>query len=111
MKPFSLTIDNNLDILVIPDSYGHMNGHPVLTYSYSIYKNVNKYDPVAMHEKEDNLHLEDRNDPNFMGVIIFESPDRLFTYEAGQMPLSSEEVEEIIEKITQYRNTPSMWLI
>jgi UDP-galactopyranose mutase len=110
MKPFYLTIDNSLDIAVIPDSDAHVDGHPVLTYSYSIYKNV-KNVPVAVNEKENTLHLEEHNDPNYMGVIIFEEPDKVFTYEAGVLQLSSNEVEEIIEKITHYRDTPSMWII
>lgn len=41
-----------------------------------------------------------------MGVILFEAPDRLFTYKAGQQELSSNEVEEVIEQITHYRDTP-----
>jgi uncharacterized protein YlzI (FlbEa/FlbD family) len=46
-----------------------------------------------------------------MGVILFEAPDRLFTYQVGQQQLSSNEVEEVIEKITKYRDTPAMMLI
>ena len=47
-----------------------------------------------------------------MGYITFEQPGCLFTYTAdGMTELSSDEVEEIIEQISEYRDTPSMWQI
>lgn len=108
MKAFNLTVARTLDLLIIPDSDGHMDGHPVLTYSYSIYK---FHENSHIEEKEAELHLENQNDPDYMGVILFEAPDRLFTYQSGVQSLSGEEVEELIEKITHYRDTPAMWLI
>jgi hypothetical protein len=111
MKPFNLTVARSLDLTVIPDSDAHMDGHPILTYSYSIYKNNGVSPDSYLSEKESNLHLGNQNDPDYMGVILFEEPDRLFTYQAGQQKLSSDEVEEVIEQITHYRDTPAMWLI
>jgi hypothetical protein len=111
MRPFYLTVANALNLTVIPDSDAHMDGHPVLTYSYSIYKNEGAISGNDLNEKESNLHLKKQDDPNYMGVILFEAPDRLFTYEAGQQALSSDAVEEVIEQITHYRDTPAMWLI
>jgi hypothetical protein len=111
MRPFNLTVARSLNLTVIPDSDAHVNGHPVLTYSYTIYKNERGCSGGEISNKESHLHLENQNDPNYMGVIIFEAPDRLFTYQAGQQALSSNEVEEIIEQITHYRDTPAMWLI
>jgi hypothetical protein len=110
MRPFNLKIANSLNITVIPDSEAHINGHPVLTYSYKLYKNEHDSDRI-LTERENKLHLQSESDPNFMGVIRFEAPDRLFTYEAGQKELSSGEVEEVIEQITHYRDRPAMWLI
>ena len=86
-------------------------GTPVLTYSYNIYKKEPEDTRFNIDEKESALHLTKKLDPNFYGVIIFEAPNRLFTYEAGQHALSGDEVEELIEQITQYRDNPEMWLI
>ncbi|WP_431200207.1 hypothetical protein ACQ86K_08875 [Mucilaginibacter sp. P19] len=38
MKPFFITIAKNLTLLIVPDSDAHADGHPVLTYTYSIYR-------------------------------------------------------------------------
>lgn len=105
MHTFDVVIDDNLHLLVIPDSEAHLNGHVIITYSYSLYKS-SRLDIT----KENNLHLEKNDDPDFMGTIIFEEPERLFKYESGSHnSLTSDEIEEAIEKITYYRNTPSLW--
>jgi len=45
-----------------------------------------------------------------MGYITFDAPDRVFTYtDDGHKPLTRDEVEEVIEKITYYRETPKLW--
>jgi|SRR5215217_9619525 len=110
MRPFNLTVAQSLNLTIIPDSDAHMDGHPVLTYSYSIYKNEGMA-VGDLSKKENNVHLEQQDDPNYLGVIVFEAPDRLFTYQAGNQALSGDEVEELIEQITHYRNTTAMWLI
>ncbi len=110
MKPFNLTVGNSLKVTVLPDSEAHMDGHPVLTYSYRLYNNKSlSADDIG--EKESKLHLENDSDPNFMGVILFEAPDRLFTYEPGHQQLSRDQLEELIEQITHYRDSPAKWLI
>jgi hypothetical protein len=110
MRPFNLTVAQSLNLTIIPDSDAHMDGHPVLTYSYSIYKNEGLA-AGDLSKKENNVHLVQQGDPNYLGVILFEAPDRLFTYQAGNQALSGDEVEELIEQITHYRNTAAMWLI
>jgi hypothetical protein len=55
--------------------------------------------------------LEKQDDPNYFGVIKFEQPDLLFTYQAGMQELQINEVGELIEKITHYLDRPSIWLI
>lgn len=111
MRPFNLTVARTLDLTIIPDSDAHMDGHPVLTYSYSNYRNDGLWTGDNLSEKENNVHLEKQYDPNYLGVILFEAPDRLFTYKAGNQALFGDEVEELIEQITHYRDTPVMWLI
>lgn len=96
----------------MPDSQAHADGHPVLTYTYSIYRDQKNGDKNQFFEKETNLHLEKNNDPYYMGYITFEQPGRLFTYTAdGSTELTSDEVEEIIEQISEYRDTLNRWQI
>jgi len=110
MKPIYFTIGKKLPLMIIPDSQAHLNGHTILTYTYSIFKN-----PAGKNEylnKESTLHTEKKHDPNYMGYITFEQPGKLFTYTAdGSENLTSDEVEETIEYISHYRDTPKMWSI
>jgi hypothetical protein len=110
MKPIYFTIGKKLSLMIIPDSQAHLNGHTILTYTYSIFKN-----PAGKNEyinKESTLHTEKKHDPTYMGYITFEQPGKLFTYTAdGSENLTSDEVEETIEYISHYRDTPKMWSI
>lgn len=98
-------------MMVIPDSDAHVDGHPVLTYTYSIYRS--KYlDQKELVNIESNLHLTKQDNPDYMGYITFEQPGKLFTYTAdGQQELESNEVQEIIETITHYRENSQLWEI
>jgi hypothetical protein len=110
MQPIFFTIGARLPLMIIPDSQAHVDGHPVLTYTYSVYKNSKKHSELV--NIESNLHLTKNTNPDYMGYITFEQPGRLFTYTAdGQQDLSSDEVREIIEMITHYRDTPAMWTL
>jgi hypothetical protein len=82
-----------------------MDGHPVRTYSYGVYK---FHEDIDIEDRMASQHLEEQTDPDYMGVILFEAPDRLFTYRAAVKSLSGDEVEELIEKITYYREAPAM---
>ena len=109
MKPIYFSIVKNFPIMVIPDSQAHQNGHTVLTYTYSIFKNPTGQENEFLR-KESTLHTDRKNDGNYMGYITFEQPGKLFTYSAdGSEDLASEDVEEIIEVISHYRDTPKMW--
>ena len=111
MNPIYFKIGKYLSLMVIPDSQAHQNGHTILTYTYSIYKNATgRSDEYS--QKESTLHIEKKNDPNYLGFITFEQPGKLFTYTAdGAADLTSDQVEEIIEVISHYRDTPKMWSI
>ena len=39
MKPFFITVDAGQSLMIVPESDTHADGHAVLTYSYSIFKN------------------------------------------------------------------------
>ncbi|QQL51243.1 hypothetical protein [Mucilaginibacter ginkgonis] len=112
MNPFPVVIAQELHLLILPDSIGHADGHPVLTYSYSIFEKTDDLYGDNIFDKESRLHLKDNDDPNYRGVILFEQPGKLFTYEpALHKSLDSDEVEELIEHITEYRDHAAMWLL
>jgi len=96
--------------MVIPDTTAHVNGHPVLTYTYSIFLDNGLNSPLQVRSKESVLHLEKIDDPNYLGYITFEKPGQLFNYTADtDNVLSSDEVQEIIENLTEIRDNPSLW--
>jgi len=96
--------------MIIPDTMAHMDGHPILTYTYSIFLDTGFNSPLQARSKESVLHLEKIDDPNYLGHITFEKPGQLFNYTADtDNPLNSDEIQEIIENLTEVRDDPSMW--
>lgn len=108
MKPIFFTIDDELPVKIIPDTQMHLDGHPVITYNYNIFFDSTRNDPAALlsaGEPTDNI-----NGPDYMGAISFEEPGHLFTYTPGEnRTLSRDEIEEIIERLSEYRNAPGKW--
>lgn len=101
---------NSLPVMVIPDTQAHLDGHAVITYTYSIFKDTGISDPALEASKSSELHLTKHTDPNYLGYITFEDPGKLFTYTAdGQKDLTADQVEEIIEQISHYRDNPDLW--
>lgn len=110
MKPLFFTLGNRKKIMAIPDTTVHANGHPVLTYTYSIFLDTGLNQPLQARSKESTLHLEKIDDPDYLGYITFEKPGRLFNYTAdSDNTLNSDEVQEIIENLTEVRDDPSLW--
>jgi hypothetical protein len=110
MQPLFFTVGTDLPLMIIPDSQAHVDGHPVLTYTYSVYKNEKTYTNASLVNIEKELHLTKHTNPDYMGYITFEQPGKLFTYTAdGKQDLESEEVQEIIEMISHYRDNPQLW--
>ena len=112
MKPIFFKVGDELSVMVIPNTDGHVDGHPVLTYTYNVYRDQGFEDAAMIIQKEKELLLDKKTSTNYMGFITFEDPGRLFTYTAdGMEELSSEEVQEVIENISHYRDHPGMWQI
>jgi hypothetical protein len=112
MTPIFFKVGDKLPVMVIPNTEAHVDGHPVLTYTYNVYLDEGLEDPAMIRLKEKELLLEKKKSPNYMGFITFEDPGKLFTYTAdGQRDLSTDEVQEIIENITHYRDHPGLWQI
>ncbi len=96
--------------MVIPDTQARANGHAIITYTYSIYKDNGNGNIDLERTKESEVHLTRHTDPDYMGFITFEKPDKLFTYTPdGPERLSADQVEEVIEQITYYRDNPGLW--
>jgi hypothetical protein len=109
MTSILFTVGNHKSVKVIPNVQAQVDGHPVLTYTYNIYRN-NNFDDSEEQRQESELLLERKTDPNYFGYITFEDPGRIFTYTAdGHGELTQGEIEEIIENISHYRDHPGMW--
>jgi hypothetical protein len=87
MDALYFTIHNQLEVKVIPDTQVYQDGHPILTYTYRVYSGESYY-----------------------GVITFEKPGTFFTYTAdGDKELSSDDVIQLVEKISHIRDNPNLW--
>jgi hypothetical protein len=112
MQPLYFTVFSGLRLMVIPDTQAHLDGHTIITHTYSIFKNIDAGNPLLFRSKESTLHLEHINDPNYYGFITFELPGTLFTYTAdGQQELEPAEVTELIEHLSDIRDNPPLWNI
>jgi hypothetical protein len=110
MKTLYFTLSNRLQLMVIPDTQAHLDGHAIITHTYSVFKNTGLGNPLLARSKESTLHLEKIDDPSYFGFITFEKPGSLFTYTAdGQQDLSTEEVTELIEHLSDVRDNPALW--
>ena len=106
MAPLFFTLGNRLPLMIIPDTQAHLNGQTMLTYTYSIFLDIDKGDPKQSISKENFLHLDRIKDPNYYGFITLEKPGMKPIYKAdGYKKLSSDEVAEIIERLSDKRIT------
>jgi hypothetical protein len=111
MQPIYFEIDNHMPLMIVPDADAHMDGHPVLTYSYAIYKDL---DQGGNHfTNTDRLLTPDKTKhPDYLGTLTFEQPGRIFSYEAdGREALPEGAIEQVIEQITHYRENPNLWAL
>ena len=71
--------------MVIPDADAHMDGHPVLTYSYALYR----VPPGTVRWETGNndalLTPDKRKDPDYLGTIYFDQPYKAYTYTCDGM--------------------------
>ena len=112
MKPIFTTVGKEQHLMIIPDSEASANGHAVLTYTYSLYTDNFGGSGEYIEKKERKLLLEVKNDPDYLGYITFQQPGKLFSYTAdGPNKISTDEVQELIDIINHYRDTPQLWMI
>src|ERR1700710_352948 len=104
MKTLYFTLENGLKVMVIPDTQAHLDGHAIITHTYSIFKDNGAGNPLLSRSKESTLHLEQIKDPDYFGFITFEVPGQAFSYTAdGQQELEPEQVTELIEHLSDVR--------
>ncbi len=100
MKPIFLSLGNRLRLMIITDSEAHLNGHNVLTKTYSIFLDMASGDPRQSKSKEGSLHLNRIKDPEYYGYLTQTKPGTSLIYTAdGRKQLSDDELEQLIEQI------------
>jgi hypothetical protein len=110
MKPIFITTANGQPLMIIPDTTAHMDGHPVLTHAYSIYK----VQPLFSGGTENDVLLVNKEqNPDYLGTLTFEQPGKLFAYTTtdGGEVLPEGQIEELIEELSNYRDNPQYWNI
>ncbi len=108
MIPIYLHVDS-LPLKIMPEIRAVADGHPVLTYTYYIFKDIEAEEPVSEAMRMKSEQLTGTN-PDYYGYIIFEQPGKVFTYTSNETyELESEDIEQIIEQITHYRDNPDLW--
>ena len=108
MHPIYYTIGMHLPLMIIPNTEAHLDGHTIITRTYHVFKQPANPDVVVPHEKV--LKVDNSKNPNYMGCLIFDVPGKVYNYEPdGNIRLTTDEVEEIIEHLNHYRDNPSIW--
>ena len=96
--------------MIIPDTLAHLDGHTIITHTYSVFTDQGNRKPAFLHSRESMLHLAKIDDPDYYGFITFEMPDKLFTYTAdGRLRLDADEVQQVIEFLSDIRTNPALW--
>lgn len=96
--------------MVIPDTAAHLDGHTIITHTYSIFFDTGLGNPLIARSKENTLHLELINDPSYLGYITLELPAGKVLYTAdGAEELTLNEATEAIQYIMDVRRNPALW--
>ena len=109
MSPIFFTVNHNIPLMIIPDVKVHLDGHAVLTHDYNIFLDENNKSLTPENDAKD-IIKDKMNNPGYYGFITFERKDNNYRYSAdGAVQLSRGVIEEIIEKIKQYRQNQGSW--
>ena len=96
---------------IIPDIQVQLQGEPMLSYSYSIYKGAYDVQNGGSYI-EAKLRIEDSNNPDYIGSVILDAPGNSFSYNAdGYSELTSPEINDLIEVIEHYHAHPLIWSV
>ncbi|RFZ91283.1 hypothetical protein D0C36_20345 [Mucilaginibacter conchicola] len=96
--------------MILPDTLAHRNGHKVIKRSYNIYTHLGVANPELIEQKKkEGLLAAAPDNPDYLGVLKLDLPDKLFSYSSPQNGLYAEEVNELIELLSGIREDPSKW--
>lgn len=105
MQAFHHTLSDGLSLRIIPDSSVYHDGHPIISYTYSLFIDRKKGAKALITRSTDYI-----NHPDYIGFITIEEPGKLFTYSGyGKQHLTIDQSEEMIGYLMHLRETPSMW--
>lgn len=108
MTPIYIKIDS-LPLKIVPDVEMGMDSHPILTYKYFLFRDVEAEESVSEAVKLQNQQLTTSNG-NYFGYVTFDQPGKMFTYTSNNKhELDTGEVEQVIEQISYYRDHPELW--
>ena len=110
MTPIQIRINDTL-FIVVPETRFESDGHPILTYNYHLFKTEDDDEPHAPQPTVQAMFYDKSvENPYYYGYVSFVYPDKLFSYTSNdERHLPSDVVEEVIEKITYYREHPNLW--
>jgi hypothetical protein len=110
MKPFFVTVAYNLHLAILPETELRMDGHPIITYSYSIFKRVKSALNIKPAAAEIRRLFKKNGNPDYLGHINCEVPGTVFNYITdGEDTLTRREIEQVIDEINRYRDSPATW--
>jgi hypothetical protein len=94
--------------MIIPNTEAHLDGHSIITRRYHIFKHTLDADNVQ--PRESILKVDNSANPNYMGCLVFDIPGKVYNYEPdGNIRLTTDEIEEVIEHLNHFRDNPSLW--
>jgi len=103
-------LNDEFQVTVIPDADAHMDGHPVLTYSYTLYRFESGHKKRLKDDLERMLGPDKINNPGYLGTLYFDQPYKAFSYTSGgKDELTGDQVESLIRMISNYRQNPTLW--
>lgn len=109
MLPIYFTLRPALQLIIIPDTQAHLDGHTIITRTYHIHKK----DEALSREFYTNLErlgINHNDEPSYMGYLTFDVPGRVYSYTSdGDLSLSTSEIEQLIEFLNELRENPPMW--
>lgn len=97
-------------LVIFPDTQAHLNGHTILTHTYYIYQQSSALLNKDLFKATGQPGLPDKNDPDYLGYLVFDIPGKLFSYyPEGPNVLEEEELKELIAMLSAYRDNPGVW--
>jgi hypothetical protein len=110
MEAFFRKLGSGSNIVIVPKMKVEQDGHPILVYQYDIYRasesSIKDMLPLKAVLSED----EKKIDPDYVGVLTFEIPGKLFTYDFQEnKELDTADEQEIISLVTDIRESSGSW--